>query len=109
METHLRGLTEFEPFYTRLVMEYRLLPSGARNTFIMIQSSISFHISQAAEKEMKEGRTILCPVHLLFNTWVGLVHYYLTNNDLFAPGGSVLERYGQQLIDYYMSLVVAKG
>jgi AcrR family transcriptional regulator len=108
LEAHLKGLMEFEAFYSRLITECRLLPPSARNTFVMIQSSISFHISQAADKEMKEGHIRPCPVYLLFNTWVGLVHYYLTNNDLFAPGGSVLERYGQELVDHYMSLITVK-
>jgi AcrR family transcriptional regulator len=108
LEAHIGGLKEFESFYTRLVMECRLLPPDARNTFIMIQSAISFHISQAAEKEIEKGYISTRPIYLLFNTWVGLIHYYLANNDLFAPGGSVLERYGQLLIDHYMSLIVKK-
>jgi AcrR family transcriptional regulator len=109
LEAHIEGLKEYEAFYTRLVMERRLLPDDARNTFILIQSSISFHISQAAEKEMKAGSIITCPVHLLFNTWAGLVHYYLTNGDLFAPAGLVLERYGEELIDHYMRLITRKS
>jgi AcrR family transcriptional regulator len=109
LEAHLKGLAEFEAFYTRLVIEGRLLPESARNAFIMIQSSISFHISQAAEREMKAGTIEPYPVHLLFNTWLGLIHYYLTNNDLFAPGESVLNRYGQELLEYYMRLIRSKG
>ncbi len=105
LEAHLRGLAEFEAFYTRLVIEGQLLPPGARNIFVGIQSSISFHISQAAEKEMKAGTITPIPVHLLFNTWLGLIHYYLSNNDLFAPGESVLKRYGQDLLDYYLRLI----
>jgi len=109
LAAHLRGLTEFEAFYTRLVIEGRLLPENARNTFTMIQSSISFHISQAAEREMKEGNMDRYPVHLLFNTWIGLIHYYLANNDLFAaPGESVLERHGQELLEHYMKLIAPK-
>jgi AcrR family transcriptional regulator len=108
LEAHLKALTEYEAFYTRLVNEGRLLPSEARNTFILIQSSISFHISQSAEKAIAAGLLVNCPLHLLFNTWVGLVHYYLSNNDLFAPSGSVLPRYGRQLIEHFMSLVAAK-
>jgi AcrR family transcriptional regulator len=108
LEAHLKALTEYEAFYTRLVNEGRLLPPEARHTFILIQSCISFHISQSAEKEMAAGLLANCPLHLLFNTWVGLVHYYLSNNDLFAPSGSVLPRYGRQLVEHFMSLVAAK-
>lgn len=108
LEAHLRGLQEFEAFYTRLVIENRLLPSNSRDVFTMIQSAISFHLSQAAAKEIKDGTIAPCPIHLLFNTWLGLVHYYLANSDLFAPGESVLERYGQELIAHYMRLISLK-
>ena len=105
---HLKGLMEFEAFYTRLVIEGRMLPESARNAFVIIQSSIAFHISQAAEREMKEGIIDPSPMHMLFNTWIGLIHYYLANNDLFAPEESVLERYGQELLEYFMELIVSK-
>lgn len=105
LTAHLEALSEFEGFYTRLVIECRMLPESARNVFISIQSSISFHISQAVKKEMIAGLIIPCPVHLLFNTWIGLIHYYLSNSDLFAPESSVIERYGQELVDHYMKLI----
>ncbi len=108
LAAHLKGLTEYEAFYTRLVIEGRLLPESARNAFTIIQSSISFHLSQAAEREMKEGTIDPYPIHLLFNTWVGLIHYYLANNDLFAPEESVLERYGQELLEHYIRLITSK-
>ncbi len=109
LEAHLKGLEEFEAFYGRLVIEIRLLPESARNVFIAIQSSISFHISQAAEREMKEGTIYVHPVHMLFNTWIGLIHYYLANDDIFAPGQSVLGRYGSELLEHYMNLISLKG
>lgn len=105
LKAHLVGLTEFEPFYTKLIIERRLLPEAARNTYIMIQSTISFHISLAAEKEMKQGTIKTQPLHLIFNTWIGLIHYYMTNSDLFSPNGSVLERYGEELLQHYINLI----
>lgn len=105
LEAHVQGLEEYEDFYTRLVTEHRLLPPEARNTFVLIQSTISFHISQALERDIGEGRVKNLPVHLVFNGWIGLIHHYLTNNDLFSPGGSVLQRYGQELVNYYMDLI----
>jgi AcrR family transcriptional regulator len=109
LAAHLKGLMEYEGFYKRLVIEGRLLPRSARDTFVIIQSSISFHISQAAEREMGKGRIGAYPVHLLFNTWAGLIHYYLANDDLFAPGESVLGRYGSELLDHYMRLIATKA
>jgi len=105
LEAHLQGIGEYEIFYTRLVSEAPLLHESARNTLIMIQSAVSFHFNQVADREMEELRILRLPSNLLFNTWVGLIHYYLANGDLFAPGESVIPRYGQQLIDHYMKLI----
>lgn len=105
LQAHLIGLIEFEPFYTRLVIERRLLPESVRNTYIMIQSTISFHISIAAQKEMEQGIIRKIPMHLIFNTWMGLIHYYITNSDLFSTNGSVLKQYGDELLQHYMNLI----
>lgn len=106
LEAHLRGLSEYEKFYTRLVLEGPLLNEGPRNSLIMIQSAISFHIIQVAERAMKDHKIRCLPVDLLFNTWVGLIHHYLINGDLFAPGSSVLERYSKQLVEHYVNLII---
>jgi hypothetical protein len=42
---------------------------------------------------------------LLFNTWIGLVHHYLVNRDLFATGDSVIAEKGDLLVNHFMSLV----
>jgi AcrR family transcriptional regulator len=105
LEAHLQGIQEYEAFYTRLILEGPMLNESARSSLIMIQSTISFHLVQTAEREMKKGKIRRQPVELLFNTWIGLLHHYLINGDLFAPGGSVVGRHGQQLIEYYLILI----
>lgn len=105
LAAHLAGLMEFESFYSKLVAEAGLLPLVARNTLVSIQSAISFHLGQAARRGMDAGTIRPMPLHLLFNTWLGLVNYYVINADLFAPGGSALERCGATLLDHYMSLI----
>lgn len=105
LAAHLQALQEHEQFYARLVMEGRLLAKDTRYVLIGIQSVMAHHIGQAAQRAMEEGRIRTMPMHLLFNTWVGLVHHYLVNDDLYAPGESVLHRYGQQLLDYYLGLL----
>ena len=102
---HLRGIEEYEAFYTRLISEASLLHESARNTLIGIQSAISFHMIQVAEREMESSKIIKMPLNLMFNTWVGLINYYLMNRDLFAPGESVISRYGQRLVEHYMNLI----
>ncbi len=108
LKAHLKGIEEYEDFYARLISEAPVLHESARNTLIMIQSAIAFHIMQVAESEMEESKILKMPFDLLFNTWIGLLHYYLTNRDLFAPGQSVILKYGQQLIDHFMNLITCR-
>ncbi len=105
LSAHLAGIREFEPFYTRLVIESRLLPQGVRDAWVNTQSALSFHLSQAAEREMEQGNLKKIPPYLLFHQWMGLIHYYLANSDLFTPDGNVIERYGETLIDNFMKLI----
>jgi len=105
LEAHLDGLAEDEALYARMVMEGPLLPQDARVTLTGIQSVISFHMAAAAERERAEDRIRPVAQHLLFNTWLGLVHHYVGNRDQFAPDGSVLERCGPELIDHYLGLL----
>jgi AcrR family transcriptional regulator len=108
LEAHLRGLAEREDFYARLVVEAPLLPRRARDSLVAIQSSVCHHLSPAVEADLRRGRIRPMPLHLLFNTWIGLVHHYLANRDLFAPGASVIERRGGEILGHFMSLL-AKG
>jgi AcrR family transcriptional regulator len=108
LTAHLEEIRGFEAFYTRLVVEARGLPEIARDTLISIQSAISFHISLAAKREMDQGIILQMPISLLFNTWIGLIHYYLSNGDLFSPEGLVIERYGSTILTHFMNLI-SKG
>lgn len=108
LKAYLEVIEEYEEFYTRLVIESRLLPKDSRNTYISIQSALSFHLSKALNKEMEEGRIVEMPVYMLFNIWTGLINYYLQNSDLFAPDESVIKRYKDILIDSFMKLIEIK-
>lgn len=99
LAAHLQGIGEYEGFYTRLLMEARLLPQGVRDVFVGIQSVLSFHFSRALKQEGD------IPAALLFNLWIGLIHHYLANGDLYAPGGSVIQRYGPELMTAYLRLI----
>jgi len=109
LEAHLKGIHKYELFYSRLISEASVLPENARNTLIGIQSVISFHLIQIAERDMKAFKIMKVPLDLMFNTWIGLIHYYLMNRDVFAPGESVISRYGQQLINHYINLISFRG
>lgn len=103
---YLQVIAEYEAFYIKLVSEITLLPIIVRHEIVMIQSAISHHICQQAEKLMKQGEIKEMPLHLLFNTWLGLVHYYLMNKDLFAPQDSVVTKYGDVLVKHFMMLIL---
>lgn len=107
LAAHVEGLSEFEDFYAWLVMENRLLGEQVRLRFLSIQSVVSHHISLAALREMENGTIARMPVHLLFNGWVGLLHHYLLNRDLFAPGESVLKRHGKELLTHYVRMLAS--
>jgi len=102
---HIDVLIKYEDFYIRLIKEAVYLPEEAKNTFIAIQSTVSIHFLQTLEGEINAGKIKSVPFHMLFNTWLGLVHYYLLNGGLFAPGASVLARYKNILIDCFITLI----
>jgi AcrR family transcriptional regulator len=109
LQAHLDAIAESEDFYARLVVESSLLPAGARDSLISIQSAICFHLSSVIEAETESGALRVMPLHLLFNTWIGLIHHYLMNRELFAPGASVVERHGRELLDHFMYLISKGG
>ncbi|MBT3221823.1 MAG: hypothetical protein HN348_22320 [Proteobacteria bacterium] len=58
-----------------------------------------------AKAAIAAGELCCVSLTLLFNTWLGLVHHYLVNRDLFFPEGSVLEARGEELLSHFMMLI----
>lgn len=102
LQAHLDAITENQLMYLRLLREHASLPVGLRTQWIGIQSAVATYIIEAAarEKQLKP-----MPQHMLFNTWIGLVHHYLLNEHLFAPSGGVLACHGPALIDFFSNLI----
>jgi len=105
LSMHIDVLIKHEGFYKRLIQEATYLPEEAKNTFVSIQSIVSLHFLQALEHEISTGKIKPLPFHLLFNTWLGLIHYYLLNSELFAPRNSVLACYKDILITCFLTLI----
>ena len=105
LQAHLDCLQEHESSYVSFLRESRLLPRDVLRTWVGIQSAISVHMAGPAEAAMKSGSIRSMPVHLLFNTWIGLVHHYLMNRELFAPKGSVLKRHGDELLAHFLTMI----
>jgi AcrR family transcriptional regulator len=108
LTAYLECVGEFESLYARLVTEVPHLPKRARRTWVGIQSAVSIHVSQALAEDERKGTIRSMPLHLLFNTWTGLVHHYLSQRDLFAPRGSVIARCGKELLEFFLDLVSIK-
>lgn len=110
LEEHLNVLEKYEAFYSRLISEINLLPSEAKSTFVIIQSTVAFHFSNIIEREIEKGVIKKLPTHMLFNTWLGLVHYYLLNKEFFSgQNESVLRRYKVVLLSTYLNLINQKS
>ncbi len=101
LRSHLRAIAEEEDFYIRLLIEAPLLGPSARSTLIGIQSAVAHHFFGS---ESGQPADVGEPA-LLFNTWIGLVHHYLMNRDLFAPGVSVVEKWGEVLVRHFADLI----
>jgi len=105
LEAHIGILSEYEMFYTKLISETVLLPDDARTTVAMIQTSLACHFHKALAEGIGSGALKRLPPHILFNAWIGLIHYYLQNKDFFSPEGPVLKRYEKHLIFTYCELI----
>lgn len=105
LHAHIGVLKEYEPFYRTLITELPSLPDETRTILLSLQSTISLHFSVAIERGQQAGIVKNIPLHVLFNTWIGLLHYYLQNNDLFAPGASVLDCRRDELVDSFIALI----
>ena len=104
LHANLKGIGMYESFYTRLLLEARLLPQAARDSFVLIQSVLSLHFTRALTREEAAARTGI-PAYVLFSMWVGLVHHYLQNGDLFSPEGGVIARHGEMMLTSYLRLL----
>ncbi len=102
---HIQVLEGYEAFYKGLIKEMPFLPDDVKHMVIALQSILSRHFNVAIERGKQEGIIKELPLHIMFNTWIGLVHYYLQNSDLFAPGESVLKRYKNELVNSFIALI----
>ncbi|GLB29398.1 TetR family transcriptional regulator [Lacrimispora amygdalina] len=105
LDTHLKILMEHEDFYLRLITERSLLPEEVQYVYADNQSAIAHHFNLMMSREMKNGTIKEIPVHMLFNTWLGMIHYYLWNKDFFSPEEPVLARYAGELKHTFLSLI----
>lgn len=106
LEKHLDILEEYEAFYTRLISERNKLPDEAQKTIMIIQSTLAYHFGSVIYSEIEKGKVKNLPIHMLLNTWMGLIHYYLLNREFFSPSGeSVIKKYKSEMLFAYTNLI----
>lgn len=105
LKAHLNVLAKYENFYIRLIAEKSLLPEDTQMAFANIRSIMAYHFSKVIEREGKNQAIKNISLHLMFNTWMGLLHYYLLNKDFFSPDYPLLLRYGPELIGTFAQLI----
>jgi AcrR family transcriptional regulator len=121
LTAHVGCIAEHEELYHRLLIEGPSLPSDFRATWSGMQSAVASHILTAAEVDIRAERIRPMPTHLLFNTWLGLVHHYVGNRELFmatgpargaspgepdqSPDRTALAVHGPALVDHYINLL----
>ncbi|MFT3952713.1 MAG: TetR family transcriptional regulator [Oscillospiraceae bacterium] len=103
--THIDILKEYEAFYTHLISEISALPEEANQILISVHSFTSHHFEEVITKSVQAGKIKNIPIHMIFNTWIALLHYYLQNKMLFSPENSVLDRYQDDLVSTFIALI----
>ena len=102
------ALEDYEAFYKKLISEISILPDETKTLLIGLHSVMSFHFGEVIEREKRNGRVKDIPLHVLFNTWLGLLHYYLQNSELFTSGDSVLKDRKKELVSNFILLISNK-
>lgn len=102
---HVRVLEDYEAFYKNVVLDTSRLPEKDKILLVTMQSIIAHHLSVLVEKEQQKGTVKDIPLHMVFNTWLALLHYYLQNSEMFAPGESVLVRCKGELVESFIKLI----
>jgi AcrR family transcriptional regulator len=105
LAAYLEGVAEHEEFYSRLIGEMPMLPPYARSTCFGIQSVISSQLTELAEAEASKGKLKKFRQDLLFNSWLGFIHHYILNRDLFVEKGKVCVERKSELLNHFMKMI----
>lgn len=92
--------------FTNISHELPNLSLEARHLFVSLNSIASHHFSIALQSGIENGILKQLSTHMTYNTWLGLIHYYLQNSEFFSPNGeSVIARYKDDLLNSYIDLI----
>ena len=88
-----------------LLMQGPLTATALAAPFDITRSAVSQHLHAAVARETAAGEIRPMPQHLMFNTWIGLVHHYILNQHLFSPNRPVLKEHGPELVEHFLRLL----
>lgn len=104
LKVHIHLISQYESFYYQLVVDGEHIPDRGKLAFLGFQSAVSHHLAEALKRQ--EGELIDIAASMLFNTWVGLIHYYIQNRKLFVKEGSVLLQHEKELTESYIKMIL---
>lgn len=105
LKAHLNVLEEYEGIYSTLITDLPHLPDKVRSRFFILQASISHRINIEVQKEIESHTLKNIEKHMVFNTWIALIHYYIINKKIFSPKKSVLATFGDTLLKHFLMLI----
>jgi AcrR family transcriptional regulator len=103
LHAHLRALAEHEGLHANIIAERRALSAEVQARLIEVNSGVASYLLDSLERG---GAPLRVQPHVASNTWLALVHYYLMNRDLFAPGRSVLKERADELVRNYLAMIL---
>ena len=104
LHVHLAALSEHEGLYANIIAERASLPENVQARLTEVNSGVASYLLASLERERKD-RPLKVEPHFAFNCWLALVHYYVLNRDLFAPGRSVLAERADALVRNYLAMI----
>jgi AcrR family transcriptional regulator len=99
------SLTEFEDFYSELLLVLPKLPEAVQGSILIVQNALAYPLLPLLRKSIGSERFDQLGESTLMNTWFALLHYYLGNRSWFAPEGSVLKQRGERIVQEYLNLI----
>ncbi|MFN8063100.1 MAG: TetR/AcrR family transcriptional regulator [Vicinamibacterales bacterium] len=106
LAAHGETIAPSERLYVALLLESVGRSASRRTAWLGMQSAVSSHIARAMTHTADAIGPRVSPA-FVFNLWLGMLHHYLLNRDVFAPGRSVLHARGRELVEAFVSLVTA--
>ncbi len=106
LEAHVAAIQPDEALYRCLVLEAPSLAVDVQSVLLRLQTAVALPFEAALCREAPH----LAPAFpLVFSTWLGLLHHYVTNPQWFGLGGAVLPTHGPRLVGHFLGLIVPLG